>query len=99
MDIIESVKAAEELAENIKQSAKAEAQKLLAESEKKATDDAQKMIADAKATGEGLFSEAMARADLATEKAKITLEKEIEAVKATAQKNKGEAVNKIISLV
>ena len=57
MDIIESVKIAEEKAEAIKANAKIEAQKLIAEGEKQAKAEAQKILENAKAEAEELVNE------------------------------------------
>ena len=99
MDIIESVKAAEEKAENIKSAAKIQAQKLLADSEKNAKDEAQKIISDAKEKGDKMYAEAMLRADAATQAALVKLDQDKEQVIAIAKKNNGKAVDKIISLI
>lgn len=99
MDIIESVKAAEDAAEGIRSAARAEAQKLLTEAEKAARAEAQKLLSDAKIQGEAFMTEALKRADTATAKAEAELEKKKEELIATAKRNNAKAVDKIISLV
>ncbi len=98
MDIIESVKLAEEKAENIKKTALAEAKEIITNAEKKARDAAATAIAEAKADSERIIDKARAEAELQRSSILSAAEERCSLLKKEAEGSLEGAVEKFISL-
>ena len=98
MDIIESVKAAEERAEKIRRDATLEGQSVIASFEKKGRDDGAKLVADAKKRAEQLLSSAKTQAEGEAEAIFKEADEKNKITQASGKEKLEEAVLKFISL-
>lgn len=98
MDIIESVKLAEEKAESIKKAAVSEAKKIITDAEKSARETAGAKIIEAKAEAEKIIDKAKAEAELQRSSILSAAEERNALLKKEAEGNLERAVEKFISL-
>ena len=98
MDIIESVKTAEERAEKIRQDAVLEGQEIISSYEKKGRDDGMELVVDAKSRAEQLLSNTRLEAEREAEAIFKEADEKNKIIEAHGKARLDEAVLQFISL-